>query len=300
MEIRSLKNEQMKQEDTMMKMHGKIQNMAVFIEFLAGSGLAIFFHMVLHYEQAAYIIFGIGILLSLVTYLLRGDIEKTKARLTEQYHQVHEIPFALARIADPDCRTKAGEIISGTLKTITMLQQGYIPLDEMEFYMEGARLSDQSGHHIKAIDPLTAGWLSRGALFNFYQSNIRALDRGVRITRIFVTSREIMADPDVQKVLLAQYRDNIDVRIAFRDELPASIDISGRDTNSSFDFAVYDDRAVTDVFAQPGKYYGRKTGEPAEVAKYLHLYNLLEHSALTVTEEDARILLAAEVLDQAS
>jgi hypothetical protein len=36
------------------------------------------------------------------------------------------------------------------------------------------------------------------------------------------------------------------------------------------------------------------------VAKYLHLYNLLEHSALAVTEENARILLAAEVLDQAS
>jgi hypothetical protein len=284
----------------MMKMHGKIQHMAVFIEFLAGSGLAIFFHMVLHNELAAYIIFGIGILLSLATYLLRGDVENTRTRLTEQYHQAHEIPFALARIEDADCRSKAREIISGTLKTITMLQQGYIPLDEMEFYLEGARLSDQTVHHIKAIDPLTAGWLSRGALLNFYQSNLRALDRGVRITRIFVTSREIMADPDVQKVLLAQYRDNIDVRIAFRDELPASIDISGRDTNSSFDFAVYDDRAITDVFAQPGKYYGRKTGETAEVAKYLHLYNLLEHSALAVTEENARILLAAEVLDQAS
>ena len=56
----------------------KIHNMAVFIEFLAGSGLAIFFHLVLHNAEAAYIIFGIGILFSLATYLLREDIEQTR------------------------------------------------------------------------------------------------------------------------------------------------------------------------------------------------------------------------------
>ena len=44
--------------------------MAVFIEFLAGSGLAIFFHWVLDYKEAAYTIFAVGILLSLVTWLL--------------------------------------------------------------------------------------------------------------------------------------------------------------------------------------------------------------------------------------
>lgn len=284
----------------MIRMNWKIQDMAVFIEFLAGSGLAIFFHTVLDNEQAAYLIFGVGILLSLVTYLLRTDIDKTKTRIIEQYQQVHEIPFALARIADPECKSKAHEIIAGTLKTMSMLEQGYIPLDDMEFYLEGARLSDQAAHQIKAVDPLTTAWLNRGALLNFYQANLRALDRGVRITRIFVTTRDILADPEVQKVLLVQYRDNIDVRVAFRDELPSSIDISGRDTNSSFDFAIYDDRAVTDVFAQPGKYYGRKTGEPAEVSKYLHLFDLLEHSAHSVTEENARIMLAAEVLAQAS
>ena len=48
-------------------MNKKIHSMAVFIEFLAGSGLAIFFHLVLHNAEASYIIFGIGILLSLVT-----------------------------------------------------------------------------------------------------------------------------------------------------------------------------------------------------------------------------------------
>ncbi|HEX2768432.1 MAG TPA: hypothetical protein VHN12_04050 [Geobacteraceae bacterium] len=283
----------------MVKMNKKIQDYAVFIEFLVGSGLAIFFHMVLHYQEAAYVIFAIGILLSLVTYLVREDIEKTKARLLEQYQQVHELPFALAQIPDPECRTRAHELIASTLKTVIMLQQGYIPLEEVEFYLEGARLSDQSTHRIKAVDPLSTAWLTRGALINFYQSNLRAQDRAVCISRIFVTSRDLLADPENQKVLIAQYRDNIDVRVAFREELPGTIDISGRDTNSSFDFTIYDDRAVTDVFAQAGKYYGRKTGHPSDVAKYLHLFDLIEHSAHAVTVENEKIILATEVLAQA-
>lgn len=283
-----------------MSIHKKLPEMAVFIEFLVGSGLAIFFHMGLHNEQAAYTIFAIGILLSLVTYLVREDIGKTKAHLLEQYHHVHEIPFGLAQIADPECQAKGQELVASTMKTITILQQGYIPLDEMEFYHEGARLSDTTAGEIKAVDPLTPGWLNRGALLNYYQSNLRALDRGIRITRIFVTTRDVLADTEVQKVLLAQYRDKIDVRIAFRDELPPTIDISGRDTNSSFDFAIYDDRAVTDVFAHAGKYYGWKTGHQAEVVKYLHLYELLEHSAHAVTEESDRVVPATEVMAPAA
>jgi hypothetical protein len=284
----------------MTSMNKKIHDMAVFIEFFAGSGLAIFFHLVLHNELAAYLTFGIGILLSLVTYLVREDIAKTKSDLFAQYQQVHAIPFALAQISDPECQAKAHELVSGALKSISLLQQGYIPLDEMDFYLEGARLTDQSAHRIKAVDPLSTGWLNRASLINFYQSNLRAVGRGIQITRIFVTSRDDLADPEVQKVLLAQYRDSVEVRLAFRDELPSTIDICGSDVNSSFDFAVYDERAVTAVFAQTGKYYGRKTVQANEVAKYLHLYERLEHSAHPVTIENDRIVLASEVIALAS
>lgn len=275
-------------------MNKKIKELAAFIEFLVGSGLAIFFHMVLHNEVAAYLIFGIGILLALTTYLLREEIGTTRERLVEQYNLAHEIPFAIARIADPECRAKAHEIMAGAKRTIALLQQGYIPLDESEFYLEGARLSEQATRRIRAVDPLTAGWGTRGALLNLYQANLRALDRGVGITRIFVINREELADPEVQMVLLAQFRDDIEVRVVYRDELPTASDISGRDTNSSSDFAIFDDRVVTDVFTQAGKYFGRKTSEPAEVAKYLRIYDLIEHCAHPITAEDGKIVLASE------
>ncbi|MFH1026696.1 MAG: hypothetical protein V1791_01705 [Pseudomonadota bacterium] len=283
-----------------MKLSKKIQHMAVFIEFLAGSGLAIFFHLVLHNPEAAYSIFGIGLLLSLATYLLREDLDNTRCQLTSQYNQAHEITFAVAQINDPECQVKAQEILSGIKRTILLLQQGYMPLDETEYYLEGAKCTDISLQRLKAVDPLTVGWHTRGALMNFYQSNLRALERGVAITRIFVINREEMAEPEAQKILLAQYRDGIDVRVAFRGELPLANDISGRDTNSSFDFGIYDDHMVTEVFPQSGKYYGRKTATAAEVEKYVRLYEIIDHNAHAVTLEDERIILASEALKLAA
>jgi hypothetical protein len=277
-------------------MHKKIQNMAVFIEFLAGSGLAIFFHLVLHHAEAAYIIFGIGVLLSLATYLLREDIAQTRDKLIDQYDHAHEITFTIARMTDPECQAKAHEIMAGIKRTLTLLQEGYIPLDETEFSMKGAKYLDESNRRVKVVDPVTVGWDSRGALLNYYQANLRALERGVQITRIFVIGREELADAEVQKVLLPQLRDGIDVRIAFRDELPTASEIIGRDTASSFDFAIYDDQVATEVFGQPGKYFGRKTREHALVANYQRLFELTEHSSHTVAVEDDRVILAADLL----
>lgn len=280
-----------------MKLNAKIQEMAVFIEFIVSTGLAIFFHIVLHSPEVAYSIFGIGVLLSLATYLLREDLEKTRHELSEQYHQAHELTFALAQISDPECQTKAQELLAGNKRTIALLQQGFIPLDETEFYLEGAKCTDMAQKRLKAVDPITSGWLSRGALVNFYQSNLRALDRGVTITRIFVMERDELYSPEIQQVLLTQYNDDIEIRIAFRDELPAtSGNLSGRDTNCSYDFALYDDQVATEVFPQTGTYFGRKTSQQVNVERYLRLFELIEHSAHTVVLDEGQIILAADKL----
>jgi hypothetical protein len=278
----------------------KIQDMAIFIEFIAGSGLAIFFHLVLHHEEAAYMIFGIGILLSLATYLLREDLEQTRVKLIDQYEQAHQIIFTIARITDPECRDKAHELLAGTQRTLALLLQGYVPLDETEFYMKGTKYFDESVRRVRTVDPVTAGWDSRGALLNYYQANLRAVERGVSVTRIFVLNREELTDPEVQRVLLLQLRDGIEVRIAHRDELPTVSDISGRDTTSSFDFAIYDDKVATEVFSQPGKYFGRKTRDPSLVGQYLHFFNLIEHGSHALALDEDRVVLAADLISLAS
>ena len=180
----------------------KTHNMAILIEFVTGSGLAILFHWVLHYKEAAYIIFGFGMLLSLATYLIREQMEKTRERCW-CYNNAHETTFAIAGIADPECQAKANEIMAGTMKTIHLLQQGYIPLEQSEFYLEGAKRVDQaSGMSTRWILSPQAG--KPGAFLNFYQANLRALQRGVKVTRTFVLNQDDLAEPSVQKILLAQ------------------------------------------------------------------------------------------------
>ena len=276
-------------------MRKKIQDMAIFIEFIAGSGLAIFFHLVLHHAEAAFMIFGVGILLSLATYLLREDIEQTREKLTLQYDYAHEITFTIAKIRDPECREKAHEILAGTQRTLALLLQGYVPLDETEFYMKGTKYFEESKHRVKVVDPVTVGWDTRGALLNYYQANLRAIERGVQVTRIFVLNREEMTDAEVQKVLLLQLRDGIEVRVALRDELPSAGEISGRDTGSSFDFAIYDNKVATEVFSLPGKYFGRKTRDAALVGHYQHLFDLIEHGSHSVSIADAGVIFSADL-----
>jgi hypothetical protein len=270
----------------------KLQEIAPLLEFLVGTGLGGFFHWILHDPQAAYVIFGVGVLVSLTTYLLKDELARLGERLSGQYEGAHELTFALARIADPECLTKAHGLLAAAKKELSLLQLGYIPLDETEFYLSAAKAVDQASHWVKAVDPLNSGWDTRGALVNFYQSNLRALERKVRITRIFVLQRDQLHEPEAQKVLLAQVRDGIDVRIAHREELPSPTDAASWASDCSFDFAVYDGRTATEVYRAPGSYYGQKTSQSAEVARYQRLCDLIEHNAHAVTVEAGRIVLA--------
>lgn len=280
-----------------MQIDKSIQNMAVLIEFLAGSGLAIFFHVVLKSPDIAYSIFGIGILLSLATYLIREDLEKSRNELIIQYNQAHEVTFALAQISDAECRSKAETMLSGIKKTIVQLQLGFIPLDETEFNLEGAKCCDLTIRRLKTVDRLTNGWLTRGASVNYYQSNLRALERGATITRIFVMTHEELSNPESQKILLAQHHDGIEVRIAFREELPSANNISGSDTDSSYDFAIFDDQVVTEVFQQNGIYFGRKTSLSVNVDKFLRFYELIEHSSHNIVVKNDHIIIASSLLN---
>ncbi len=274
-----------------MKRKFKLENMAVFIEFIVGAGLGIFFHWVLDFKEAAYIIFGVGVLLSLMTYLLREELARIHEGLTEQYKQSHEITFALAQINDPECRAKAEEVLSGAKKTIGSLQEGYIPLGETEFWLEAARAVDHAQLHISSVDPLAAIRDSRGAMMNLYNANLHALERGIRITRIFIVNRDEFTELDVQKGLTAQLKDGINVRIVYRDEVPPTIDSSWTGP-MSYNFTIYDDHLVTDVFVTPGQYFGRKTTQVSEVGKYRRILELIEHIAYRLSFEGDKLVVS--------
>jgi len=256
-----------------------------------GGGLGIFFHSVLKYREASYIIFAIGILLSLATYLIREQLARVRANLVEAYDSSHELTFALSRIVDPECQGKARQLLAGVAKNISLLQQGYVPLEETEFYLESAKAVDAAQKEVRAVDPLTPGWTTRGGIINFYYANFRALERGVKISRVFIMYRDDLQRDEVQKLLLSQHQDGVRVRIGFREELPSETD-SGWAGGCTFNFAVYDRRTVTDIFIVPGVYYGKKTSVPGEVSKYIRMIDLIEHNSHAATVADGKIFAA--------
>lgn len=268
--------------------------MAILIEFVIGSVLAIYFHWVLQYEEAAYILFGFGILLSLATYLLRHDILTSQNTLATLYQSNHELSSALAAINDSECQLKSQELLTDFKKNLAQLERGYLLLNEAEFYLEGVKATAQSHKHIKAVDPLEIGWESRGAVLNYYQANLQALARGVQITRVFVISRRDLLNPEVQRILQQQQADSVEVFITYREDLP--LNEANQDVYS-LDFAIYDEGFVTDRGREKGLYFGKRTQKVQEIAKYQRLFDLILHHAhkfLTPQETEQYLVSLAE------
>jgi hypothetical protein len=248
--------------------------MAILIEFVIGSLLAIYFHWVLHYEEAAYVLFGVGILISLATYLLHHEILTSEKKLAALYQSNHELSSALSSITDPECQLKSQELLSDFKKNLTQLERGYLLLNEVEFYLEGVKAVGQSRRCVKAVDPLEVGWDKRGAVLNYYQANLEAIERGVKITRVFVISRRDLLNVEVQKTLQQQHDDGVEVLITYREDLSLN---EAEHEVYSLDFAIYDDAFITDRGREKGRYFGKKTQKTPEIVKYQRLFALIEH-----------------------
>lgn len=273
-----------------MKVKAKMQPMATLIEFVASAGLAIFFHMVLHEQVAAFIIFGVGLLLSLATWLLREEITEIRERLLSEYREIHELPVAMRKIEDPECHKKAQEIISRVVRNMSLLERGFIPMDETEFMLEATKAADATQKTLQSVNPLTPGWDTRGAIIKYYQSNKRAVERGVKVTRTFVLRRDQLHEPEVQKMLRTHYEDGIEVKVAYRDELTTGGEV-GWTKDCSFNFGVYDGKFVVDVSA-PAPYYGIRTSQRVEVGRYLQILDLVEHASHAVYLHENEIIQA--------
>jgi len=53
---------------------------------------------------------------------------------------------------------------------------------------------------------------------------------------------------------------------------------------------MYDDRAINDLAVQCGKYFGTKTRETSRAERYLLLFDLNDHVAYAVVDQDEKVI----------
>jgi hypothetical protein len=224
---------------------------------------------------------------------IRNNLRINKMTTPEAQQQTENIAELLSAITDPQCQQKSLELLAGFKKSLELLKHSYLLLSEAEFYLEGAEALAHTQVRVKAVEPLQVDWDKMdAALQTYYQANVQSVARGVQVTRIFVVNRRDSLEQGLLKTLYRQSQDGIDVRLAYREDLPSDALIA----EHSLDFAIYNDALVTDRSLDNGAYFGTKTSNPDEIDKYLQVFAVLEQQAQPLTPEI--ILSRWQLLDE--
>jgi hypothetical protein len=95
--------------------------MRTLIEFLVAGGLALGFHFGLSLEHEAYVLFGVGVLLTLAVHLILDRLHAVETRTVDAIARAHRIESAFERIQDPEAMVKSRSVLDTTHHVLTML-----------------------------------------------------------------------------------------------------------------------------------------------------------------------------------
>jgi hypothetical protein len=127
---------------------------------------------VLHYPEAAHIVFGIGILI-IATYLIGDEIMKLQKMFNNLDEGSKDITEALSAVNDPEYQLNSRDLLNVFKKNLEMLRDHYLQLTEAEFYFEVSEALEPTKHRLKSADPLHVDWMSRDALLIDDEVNLK-------------------------------------------------------------------------------------------------------------------------------
>lgn len=256
--------------------------MRTFIEFLVAAGLALVFHVGLRLEREAYVLFGVGVLLTLAVHLVLDRMQALHRQTYEAIGRVTRLDATLERINDPEGIVKGRAVVETAQQVLALLSQGSIPLTEGEYYYEASRCLDGCAREIKAVNSVDiTDWIGKVQKQNYYRDQVRTRRRGVTIARIFVVRRSELANQDVVRTILHQQDDGIAVRIALAEDLA----FSGREGIAMpTNFVLFDGRVLIARTPLFGMYYGKKSQAADEIARYQRVYEIMDQHARPLEE----------------
>ena len=249
--------------------------MKLLVEFLITAGLALLFHVGLHMQREAYLVFAVGILLTLAVHLLEIRLAGLQASLLDAVGRLQPLQALVNLTGDVETAAKGRAMLDTTHKVLALLGQGEIPLTEGEYYFETTQSLDRCTRLVQAVNAVDiTDWIGKVQKQNYYRAQVEALGRGVEVSRIFVLHRGELAAPDIRRTISHQLDDGIKVSVAFREDLRFAGQLE-----DAANFVMFDQRELIVRTSLLGIYYGKKTRSPHEMTRFERMYRiLLQHA----------------------
>ena len=80
---------------------------------------------------------------------------------------------AMSAVNDPECQFNSRDLLDIFKKNLEMLRDNYLELTESEFSFEVSDALEQTKHRSNSADLINVDWISRDALLNNYEVNLR-------------------------------------------------------------------------------------------------------------------------------
>lgn len=121
-----------------------------------------------------------------------------------------DITEALSAVNDPECQLNSRDLLNVFKKNLEVLRDNYLQLTEAEFYFEVSKAPEQTKHRLKSADPLNVDCISRDALLNDYEANLKQWREVYKLIELLLPSRQDLLSRHSQKTMYKQYQAGID------------------------------------------------------------------------------------------
>lgn len=242
----------------------------ILLEFLVGAALALVFHFALHQPIVAYVVFGVGLLITLATWLIIDRIQleiRTSNKIEGLLSEIKDTRFVeAARETVAECEHRLLELIKGRMR---------VGPDELSIIE--IRSLQKTKHHAYAVCLGHPDEWDKQGWKNYLAENERAVQRGIHFTRILVLEKEAINDQAKRSVVQRHMQTGANVLVVWADETPHDL---------QRDFVIIDNEEclISEMLGTTKIIGGLITTDRDDIHEYLSVFEKLQIKAISAEQ----------------